>query len=138
MDVLVIHIDWFKEIPIGKVYDPVSGGIRYISLLHSSFVIRYNIGIGSVLQLSSGGTVLRRVVKSYGEVVVPKTADIFDRWYSFRTELLPYISPRFAMILFVSGIETVRALHDKRGVLENIRGIGPVTLKHILTMFDSP
>ena len=137
MDVLVIKIDWYLDIPIAKVYAIVSGDISFISLLHRSFVQRHSIGIGSELQLSEEGCIIR-VIKSSGDVLLPTTNTIFDRWFLFRTQLEPHISHGYARILFVSGIETVHELRDRRGSVGQIRGIGPVTTTRIQNMFDIP
>jgi hypothetical protein len=134
MDVLVIEIIWYMDIPIATVYAIVSGDIFCKSLLHRSFVQRHNIGVGSEIQLSDEGCLVR-VIKSSGEVLLPKTNTVFDRWFLFRRQLKPYISHGYARILFTSGIETFNELRDHRSSIGKIRGIGPVTTTRIQNMF---
>ena len=137
MDVLVIKIDWYLDVPIATVYSTVSGDILVTNLLHRSVVQRYNIGIGSEIHISEQG-MLVRVIKSSGDVIFPPSNTIFDRWFLFRTQLEPHVSHGYARILFTSGIETVRELHDRGLSIGNIRGIGPVTVARIQSMFEIP
>jgi hypothetical protein len=136
MDVCVVKIDWHLDIPIATVYVRASGDMMRTCLLHRSFVQRYEIGIGSELQVSTEGCLIR-VIQSSGDVVLPNTNTVFDRWFLFRRQLKPYISHGYARILFVNGIETLRELSNRRASVGQIRGIGPVTATRIQKMFDS-
>lgn len=132
--VLVIAIRWHLETPIGTVYAPLSGDITQISLLHQSYLVRYRIGIGSELLISDKGYILQ-VTRSTKTELKPSANTPFDRWFLFRTQLRPYLSRKFARTLFVHGIETLPALQALGQSVGNIRGIGPVTVKHIQEMF---
>jgi hypothetical protein len=135
MSVLVIKINWYLDIPIATVYSTVSGGISYLSLLHRSFVQRQKIGVGSEIHVSEEGCLVR-VIKSSGQVLLPTTNTVFDRWFLFKTQLEPYISHGYARILFVSGIETIQELRDRKLSIGKIRGIGPVTSSRIQSLFE--
>jgi hypothetical protein len=134
MSVLVIKIDWYLDIPIATISEMVSGDISYKSLMHRSFIQRYNIGVGSIIQLSEEGCIVR-VIESSG-AKLSRTNTVFDRWFLFRKQLKPYISHGYAKILFLSGIETVLELRDHMASVGKIRGIGPVTTTRIQNMFD--
>ena len=134
MDVLVIKIDWYVDIPIAKVYN-VSGDIFYTSLLHRSFVQRHKIGVGTHLRLQQNNLV-ERVIKSSGNIQLPETDSVFDRWFLFRAQLKPYVSG-YTRKLFIGGIESVRELRERRSSVGKIRGIGPVTTMKIHNMLDS-
>jgi hypothetical protein len=134
MNVLVIKIEWCLDVPVATVYETISGDISHISLLHRSFVQRYKIGVGSEIRLSESGDNIERV-NTEGDTLFPSTNTTFDRWFLFRTQLEPFVSRAYARILFLSGIETLRTLHDRMGFLGHIRGIGPVTVNRVQNMF---
>jgi hypothetical protein len=135
MDVLVIEIKWYLDIPIATVYSMISGAIFSTSLLHRSFVMRYSIGVGSEIHVSEEGYLVR-VIQSSGEVILPSMNTVFDRWFLFKTQLKPYISHGYARIIFLHGIETIQELQDHRASIEQIRGIGPATANRIQSMFE--
>ena len=131
--VFVLSIEWHREMPIATVFNYVVDDYVRVSLLHRSYMLRYGIGIGSELQLSSNGFIVK-VLKSAGEVILPPEGTVFDPWFLLKRELSPAISPYIARHLYRGGIRTVSDIKRRGESIGQIRGVGPVTTQRILTV----
>jgi hypothetical protein len=136
MDVCVTHVLWHGDMPVATVCESLSRRTRIISLLHKSFMSRYQIGIGSKLRVSHDGFLLD-VLEEKGEVILPTESTVFTKWFLFKSETTPMISTKVARLLFLNGMETITdvRLHDVS--LAKINGIGPVTMGRIQNMIRS-
>jgi hypothetical protein len=130
--VLVLSIGWYQSMPIATVFNYTAGDSLRVSLLHRSYMLRYGIGIGSELQVSSNGFIVK-VLQSAGEVVFPPDGTVFDSWFLLKHELSPTISPYIVRHLFRGGIRTLADIKRRGESIGQIRGIGPVATKRILT-----
>lgn len=138
MNVVVIEILWFHEMPIATVYNTVSWRISKVSLLQRSYVSEQNLGVGSKLRLSTNGFIQRVLFSSgYVDDRVPTT--VFDRWFVFKNKLEQhFLSRKFARLLFLQGVDTFEKLESAQMRIGQLSGIGPVTTQRIQDMFAQP
>lgn len=130
----MLQITWKHDLPIAKVYSVVDGAIFRVSLLHRSYQCRYGIGIGSTLRVSMNRFIIHGINPVRHDHQYPNTESVFNRWFLFRKQLKPHLSPSVAKKLFLRGIETVDELRRRVHEVQEIRGIGPVAATRIRQM----
>jgi hypothetical protein len=133
MEVLILHIDWFLDLPIATVAAAAQVPFR-LSLLHRSFVQRYHITLDTRLCLSTTRFIQKVfVADTVGYYIPTPTQTVFDRWFLLRRQLKPFLSPRVCLLLFTHGLETIDDIGRYQS-FSQIHGIGPVMSRKIHAM----
>ena len=132
MNVLIIDINWDREIPVATVQEH-DASFR-VSLLHRSYMKEHNIEIGSTIRVNHM-SYIEHVIKSTGYVGPPADGDVFDKWFLLQRELRPYVPIHVIRILFMNGIDTLPELRRRHLSVDQLRGIGPAITKKIRSIF---
>jgi hypothetical protein len=142
-NVIVDCIYWQDNLPLARVISQPQNINTIIPLIHSSFMKRYQIQVGTNLQICSlTGYIYQSRNNVSGHDTVKNDdpdPDVFTKWFLFKEIVEKRLGNQITRALYLSGFETVEDLvqHGSRERLLKIHKIGPKMTERILSFIET-